>query len=103
VITAALVTLLTTMMIFYCVVAGGELVVAGDVELPTGSVELSVPWLVFWETLNPRLAFSCCYVVGALWYLSSCHWGLALPQELSLSCNGEFGTTLMLLAVLAEK
>jgi len=95
---AMLVTLLTTMMMFYCVIAGGELVVAGDVELPMGSAELLVPLLVFWETFRPRLAFGCCicyFIVGVPEFLSPCHWGLVLLHELSFSCDGEFGAPLM--------
>jgi len=95
---AALATLLTAMMMFYCVVDGGELVIAGDVELPTRSAELSVPWLVFWEMFSPRLAFGCCiyyFFAKSPAFLSPCHWRLALPQELSFSCDGKFGATLM--------
>jgi len=96
--TAALVTLLTTMMMFCCVIAGGELVVVGNIELPTGSVELSVLWLVFWETFRPRLAFGCCIcylIVGVPEFLSPYHWGLVLLHELSFSYDGEFGAPLM--------
>jgi len=72
-------------------------VVAGDVEIPTGSAELSLPWLMLREMFSPRLAFRCCcyFVTGAPAFLSPCHWGLALPQGLSFSYDGEFGTTSM--------
>ena len=32
---------------------GSKLVGAGDVELPIGSAELSVLWLMLWETCSP--------------------------------------------------
>jgi len=34
---------LATLLIFSCIVSGGELVVAGDIELPMGSAELLIP------------------------------------------------------------
>ena len=39
--------------------SGGELMVAGAGVLPTGSAELSVPWLMAAkaETFSPKLAF----------------------------------------------
>ena len=36
---------------------GGELLMDG-VELPTGSAELSVPWLMLCETLGPKLSLA---------------------------------------------
>ena len=40
------------------------------------------------------MAFGCCiviFVAEAPIFLSPCHWGLALLQEQSFSCDGEFG------------
>jgi len=34
---------LATLLMFSCVISGGELVVAGDIELPMGSAELLIP------------------------------------------------------------
>ena len=56
---------LAMVMVMDGVENGVEIMVAGDVALPTGSAELSVPWLMAAkaDTFSPTLAFGrfCCW------------------------------------------
>jgi len=89
---AVLATLLTTMMTFSCVVAGGELWVRETLNSPREAWSCQYRGCFFQETFSPRFAFDCCiFVAGAPVLSSLCHWGLASPQELLFSCDGEVG------------
>jgi len=105
----ALVTLLTTMMMFCCVVAGGELVVPEDVDLPTGSAELSVSWMALgWRSavafvilsLGRRRFYP--FVFGDLRRRRSCHFPATVnlvQHRWALCCYCKYGRRMVLACV----